>query len=174
MKSNLLRIKERSDAKQETIENRTVVVGNIPPWFNKNEILNALTKFGSIIKIDMPMTDNRVEEIINNLPNISNENKLQHSYEERIKAAEKYFGLIDEHYKFQSTDDSKAYPVFEHTLESQTSTLAERIVNYEKELQKRVSSKSTVHVEKTLSNIRGDSENLKLINSDKKMKVTTL
>lgn len=173
IKSNLLKIKSRSDSSQEALENRTLVVGNLPQWFNKKEVMNMLSKFGSVIKIDMPMTDNRVEDIVKNLPNLSNENKLQHSYEERVKAAEKYFGMIDEHYKFQNSGD-QAYPVFENTLESSTSTLAERIVNYEKEIQKRVASKSSVHIEKNMSNLKRGSENLKLVDNGKRMKVMTL
>ena len=171
IRSNLLRIKTRSDASSEALENRTLVIGNIPPYSSKNDVLEFLVKFGSAIKIDMPMSDQRIDKIIDNLPNLRNERKLQHTYEERIKATERFFGMIDTRYA--TGDGGAIYPEFT-TLESAKSTLAERIVNYEKEIQKRVSSKSSVYVEKTLSLIRDGSENLKLINDDKCMKVLTL
>lgn len=108
IRNNLVKVRTAEDASVERLEDKTIVLGNIPTWATQEDILNLVHNFGSVLKIDMPMTDARIEDAKNSKPNPENEAKLQRTYEERLHLISK----------------THAMP------------LSEKILNYEKDLYK--------------------------------------
>jgi hypothetical protein len=148
------------------IGDRTIVLSQVPEWAAERHVLKTLDKFGSVIKIDMPMTDKRIEEIKQNRPNPGNERAVQKDYEKRMENIDKVMKEI--HYT--------VYPEshFEQETESieslkgstdDTSTLAEKIMNFDKDLYKEQV------VNKMMQAPTGD---LKILDREKRLKVLTL
>lgn len=155
IRDGLLKFRSSSQAEQESVRNRTVVVGNIPPWVSKSAVVDSLIKIGSIVDIDFPTTDLRIQQFKNKKLKPEVEQKLRNTYENQMKISEKYFKRMDEFF-MEPENQNKIFDNIQPYSEDYAVPLAERLLNYEQEIRKRVSNKSAVHIEKlNLQRIEG-------------------
>lgn len=141
-------------------------MSELPKWVTEKHIAEHFAAFGSVIKIDMPKTDARIQKLKENAPNPENERKVQKSYEDRQKLAEKVFKDLQysayPHLHFEVNQEDFAAKVSDPTDKT---TLAEKILNFDKDLYKE--NVRTQLSQKLPSDLR-------LINNEKRMKILTL
>lgn len=67
-----MRVFRNFDFKREKLENRTVVIKNIPLNLNRQIFLEYLSKFGHIMKLEMPLEEKKDDNNKINLHNLKN------------------------------------------------------------------------------------------------------
>jgi len=94
-RNRLLKVRTHEDAELESIRNRTLLVQNIPQYILENGISKNFSKFGSILKIDLPMTDRRIQKLKDDKPEPESQRRIARNYTERMNTIDKYFMDLD-------------------------------------------------------------------------------
>jgi hypothetical protein len=148
----------------EDLKFRTVALSQLPKWVGKRHVIDTLSNFGSVLAVDMPMTDQRLQKIAKTRPNLEAEMNAKVNYEERVKAADDYLKNLhlsqnpSEAFANNFADFSVLNPKSEETLSEKVMELnSENAAN--KILQKLIPEVP---------------QNLAVLNEEKRLKVLTL
>lgn len=95
-----LTAKTYKDYENEKLNNRTLIVGNLPGDVNTEDLIKVFSSFGSVMKIEMPMEEvkSKNKKIYNDL--IENTSKEEKSLETIFKYTDEYFKeFVDSNYQ---------------------------------------------------------------------------
>jgi len=83
--TKLLKLKSFEDRITEDLDNRTIIVRNIPKEFRKEDILTHFSDFGAIMAIELPMINRNLEKL-----NLEKGELDQFTKEKRMKKEENF------------------------------------------------------------------------------------
>lgn len=61
MQDKLLRVRTLKDEKRESFDERTLILSNLKSFWRREDIVNAMHKFGAITHIELPSVDTLIK-----------------------------------------------------------------------------------------------------------------